>query len=436
MCAFVIRKKGDQPMYKDMTKQELQDAYKGLSEQMDSFKKMNLNLDMSRGKPGMDQLDLSLPLINCLSMGDYKTESGVDCRNYGVLDGIPEMKKIFADILEVNNAEIIVGGNSSLSFMFDNMAVNMTHGVRDGIPWSKQGIVKFLCPVPGYDRHFAICEYFHIEMIPVEMNEYGPDMDKVEELVQSDPMIKGMWCVPVYANPSGCIYSDETVRRIANLKPAADDFRLYWDNAYGVHTFEGERPHILNIIRECEKAGNPHMPLEFISFSKISFSGSAVAAMASSASNCEYIRKRLAVQTIGHDKLNQLRHVRFFKDAEGVYRHMEKHGDLIRPKFHIVLEALEKNLGGKGIASWTKPSGGYFISFNLMDGCAKRTVALCKEAGLVTTGAGAAYPYGNDPKDSNIRIAPTYPPIEELKTAMDIFTTAAQMAAVEKLLMA
>lgn len=422
------------PEFSQLSRPALLELRQRFQTEYEEYKAQGLHLDMSRGKPSSAQLDLSNGMLNCLSGEDYTSESGMDCRNYGGLDGLPEMKRIFADLLDLSPEEVIVGGNSSLTMMFDNIASNMTHGVRDGWPWMQQGQVKFLCPVPGYDRHFAICEYFHIQMIPVPMDEHGPDMDLVEQLVESDPMIKGMWCVPKFSNPEGTTYSDEVVRRLARLKPAAGDFRLYWDNAYAIHCFSDEDPKLLNILRECEAAGNPNMPLIFASFSKVSFSGAGVAMMASSKSNCDYIRQRLTVQQIGPDKLNQLRHVRFFRSADGVRAHMNKQAELIRPKFELVAHFLEEELGGTGIARWSSPKGGYFVSFYSLDGCAKRIVKLCKEAGVIMTSAGAAYPYGNDPHDSHIRIAPTYPPLSELQMAMNVFCSTAKLVCVEKLL--
>lgn len=420
--------------YTEMSQSAMEMMLADLRESYDTYVSMNLKLDMSRGKPGEDQLALSNDMLTILCEDDFTSPGGIDCRNYGGLEGIPEMKALFADILDISPEEVIVGGNSSLAMMFDNVAVNMTHGVRDGEPWLTQGKVKFLCPSPGYDRHFTICEYFHIHMIPVPMTPTGPDMDIVENLLASDPMIKGMWCVPVFSNPEGIVYSDETVRRLAALKPAAEDFRLYWDNAYCIHHFNGRQPVVPNILRECEKAGNPHMPLIFASFSKVSLAGAGVAAMAGSLSNCEYIRQRFFVQTIGPDKLSQLRHVRFFKNYEGVMKHMGKMAEILLPKFATVLDKLADELEGLGIAEWNKPEGGYFISFNILDGCAKRTVALCKEAGVVMTGAGATYPYGKDPRDRNIRIAPTYPSVSELQKAMEVFCLAVKIAALEKLM--
>ena len=417
-----------------MSREQLEQEKAQLEKRYHAFQSRGLKLDMSRGKPGNDQLDLSNGMLEVLTADDYKAENGLDCRNYGNSDGLPEMRKIFADLLEIDPDEVIVGGNSSLTMMFDNIASNMTHGVRDGKPWGRQGEVKFLCPVPGYDRHFAICEYFHIKLINVPLHSDGPDMDMVERLVSSDPLIKGIWCVPKYSNPDGVVYSDETVRRFAHLKPAADDFRIYWDNAYMIHHLGEEPAKILNLLTECEKAGNPNMPLIFTSFSKVSFSGAAVAAMAASKSNIDYIKKRLTVQAIGPDKLNQLRHVRFFKDANGVRAHMKKHAAILRPKFAAVLDKLDEELTPYSVATWEKPTGGYFVSVNVAEGTAKRVVQLCKEAGVVLTGAGATYPYGKDPLDRNIRLAPTYPPLEEVKEAIEFFCICTKLAAVEKML--
>jgi len=420
--------------YANIGAQELTALRDALSLDLSKYKEKGKKLNMMRGVPSNEQLALCHDMLSCLSADDYTASNGIDCRNYGGIDGIPEMKKIFADLLEINADEVIVGGNSSLALMFDNVASNMSHGVRDGAPWQRQGQVKFLCPSPGYDRHFSICDYFHIEMIPVAMGEDGPDMDAVEAAVSSDPMIKGIWCVPKYSNPTGIVYSEKTVKRFACLKPAAADFRIYWDNAYAFHYLGDTHAEIPNIIRLCEEAGNPNMPLVFASFSKVSFAGAAVACMASSKSNCEFIRKRLAIQTIGPDKLNQLRHVRFYKDAACVMSHMEKHAAILRPKFNLVKETLRRELGGLGIAEWTEPKGGYFVSFDALDGCAKRIVSLCAEAGVSLTPAGATYPYGKDPRDRNIRIAPTCPPLAELGEAMEVFCTAVKLASAEKYL--
>ena len=420
--------------YSQMNANELAAVKSELDAVFSKFIKDGRKLNMTRGVPSDDQLALCNEMLTCLCADDYKTVNGADCRNYGGLDGIPEMKKIFADLLDLTPEEVIVGGNSSLALMFDNVAVNMSHGVRDGKPWQSQGQVKFLCPAPGYDRHFTICDYFHIEMIPIEMDHNGPDMDAIEKMVASDPMIKGIWCVPKYSNPTGIVYSDEVVKRFANLKPAADDFRIYWDNAYGFHDLDDSKNEIPNIIRLCEEAGNPNMVYMFASFSKVSFAGASVSCMASSKSNCEYIRRRLTAQTIGPDKINQLRHARFFKNANGVMEHMKKHAAILQPKFKLVSGTLKSELGGLGIAGWTEPSGGYFISFDALDFCAKRIVALCAQAGVALTPAGATFPGGYDPRDRNIRIAPTCPPLDELKAALEIFCAAVKLASAEKYL--
>ena len=396
-------------------------------------KAKGLKLDMSRGKPGPEQLDLTLEMLDCVNARDgYQTANGTDTRNYGLLDGIPEAKAIFADILGVQPENVIVGGNSSLNMMFDYIATAFAKGVCGHEPWARQGTVKFLCPAPGYDRHFAITESFGIEMLTVPLLDNGPDMDLVEKLVK-DPLVKGIWCVPMYSNPDGITYSDETVRRMAALQPAAEDFRIMWDNAYAVHHLTDTPDTLLNIYKEAAALGKEDMVIEFASTSKISFPGSGIAAMAASPANVADVKKRMTVQTIGHDKLNMLRHVRFFKNADGVREHMKLHAAILRPKFAAVLEALESNLGGKGIARWHKPAGGYFVSVNLLDGCAKETVRLLKEAGVVMTGAGATYPYGRDPRDANIRIAPTYPSLEELKEAMALFCICAELACAKKL---
>jgi aspartate/methionine/tyrosine aminotransferase len=408
----------------------LDELNRDFSKHIEKGKKLN----MLRGVPSNEQLSLCNEMLTCLSAQDYIAVNGADCRNYGGLDGIPEMKKIFADLLDITPEEVIVDGNSSLSLMFENVAVNMSHGVRDKEPWQTQGKVKFLCPSPGYDRHFTICDYFHIEMIPISMGADGPDMDEVEKAVSNDPMIKGIWCVPKYSNPTGIVYSDETVLRFSRLKPAADDFRIYWDNAYGFHDLNGTKSKIPNIIRLCEDAGNPNMAYVFASFSKVSFAGASVACIASSKSNCDFIRQRLFVQTIGPDKINQLRHARFFKDAQGVIAHMEKHAEILRPKFKLVSDTLRHELDGLNIAEWTEPAGGYFVSFDALHGCAKKIVTLCAKAGVSLTPAGATFPHGSDPKDSNIRIAPTFPSLDELKEALEIFCTAVKITSAEKYL--
>ena len=418
--------------YTELSQNKLREVYSDIKKQYENHKKKNYCLDMSRGKPCPEQLDLSNGILQ--SFDAYVSASGIDCRNYGELSGLAEMKEIFSDLLEVGTDEIIVGGNSSLNMMFDNLAVNMMHGVRDGEPWSSQGKVKFLCPSPGYDRHFAICEYFHITMIPIKMNDDGPDMDIVEKLVASDYMIKGMWCVPKYSNPDGITYSPEVVKRIANLRPAAHDFRLYWDNAYAIHNLYEHDDYLPNILRECEKSGKSNMPYMFTSFSKVSFSGSSISALCSSKSNIEYITTRLAVQTIGSDKLNQIRHVNFFKNADNIRLHMKKHADILRPKFETTLAILNKELANDGVSKWNNPRGGYFVSFYSMEGCAKKIVKYCKEAGITFTTAGATYPYGYDPQDSNIRIAPSYPSLSELEIGMSVFCCAVKLAVLEKLI--
>ncbi len=424
--------------YKEMSKEELLDLRKEVAKQYDDLKAMGLKLDMSRGKPNIEQLDISMGMIDTLASSHKLVgEQGVDCRNYGVLDGIVEAKRLLSAMIECPIDNIIIYGNSSLNVMYDTVARSMTHGVMGSTPWAKLDKVKFLCPVPGYDRHFAITEFFGIEMINVPLNSDGPDMDMVEKLVSSDPAIKGIWCVPKYSNPSGVSYSDEVVRRFARLKPAAEDFRIYWDNAYCIHHLYDEpenQDHILEILEECAKAGNPDMVFKFCSTSKVTFPGSGISAISASKANLEFIKKQMTVQTIGHDKLNQLRHARFFGDFDGMLKHMKKHAAILRPKFKIVLDTLNEELGGLDIASWTNPKGGYFISLDTLDGCAKRVVSLCKDAGVVMTGAGATYPYGKDPHDSNIRIAPTYPTNDELKTACEVLVTCVKLASIDKLL--
>lgn len=422
--------------YTQLSKEKLLSLKAELEKQFEDVKGKGLKLDMSRGKPSKAQLDLSNGLMDILnSTSDLVSSDGVDCRNYGVLDGISDARKLLADMSEVPERNILIYGNSSLNVMFDTVARAMTQGIMGSTPWSKLDKVKFLCPVPGYDRHFAITEYFGIEMINVPMSEDGPDMDMVEELVASDDSIKGIWCVPKYSNPQGYSYSDETVRRFARLKPAASDFRIFWDNAYGVHhLYDHDQDHLIEILAECKRAGNPDLVYKFASTSKISFPGSGIAAIATSHNNLEDIKAQLKNQTIGHDKVNQLRHARFFKDIHGMVEHMRKHADIIRPKFEAVEEILERELEGLGIGRWTKPRGGYFISFDSLEGCAKDIVARCKKAGVVMTSAGATYPYGKDPHDSNIRIAPTYPTLGDLITAAELFALCVKLSSVEKLL--
>lgn len=422
--------------YKDLSVEELTELKAELEAEFKKVKEKNLKLDMSRGKPSAEQLELSMDMMDVLrSDSNLICDEGIDCRNYGALEGITEAKQLLADMMEVPKDNIIIFGNSSLNVMYDMVSHAMTHGVLGSTPWAKLDKVKFLCPVPGYDRHFAITEYFGIEMINVPMTPDGPDMDIVEKLVAEDESIKGIWCVPKYSNPQGITYSDETVHRFACLKPAAKDFRIYWDNAYGIHhLYEDKQDYLIEILMECKKMGNPDMVYKFSSTSKISFPGSGIAAIAASDANLKEIRQMMKVQTIGHDKVNQLRHVRFFKDISGMVNHMRKQADVMRPKFDTVLETLERELGGLEIGSWLAPRGGYFISFDAMEGCAKAIVAKAKDAGLVLTPAGATYPYGKDPKDSNIRIAPSYPTMEELKVATEIFVLSVKLVSVDKLL--
>ena len=422
--------------YAQMNREELEQELASLTKQYEDAKSLMLKLDMSRGKPTPAQLDLSMDMLDVLDANSVlKSESGIDCRNYGELTGIPEAKKLMADMMGVSPENVIIYGNASLNIMYDTISRSMTHGVCGSTPWCKLDKVKFLCPAPGYDRHFAITQFFGIEMITVPMSENGPDMDMVEELVAKDDSIKGIWCVPKYSNPQGYTYSDETVKRFANLKPAASDFRIFWDNAYVIHDlYEDKSADLLEILSECKKAGNPDMVYEFCSTSKITFAGGGIAAMATSAANLEFIKKQMTIQTIGYDKVNQLRHVKYFKDVNGIKAHMMKHAAIMRPKFEAVLKVLDDELSELGIATWTRPIGGYFISFESMDNCAKAIVAKCKEAGVVMTGAGATFPYGKDPKDSNIRIAPSFPTASEMEQAAKLFTLCVKLVSVEKML--
>ena len=422
--------------YKDRSREELLQEKELLEAKFQEIKGKGLKLDMSRGKPSEAQLNLSMGMMDVLnSTTDLRCSVGVDCRNYGVLDGIPEAKELLADMTEVSPDNIIIYGNSSLNVMYDTVARSMTHGVCGSTPWCKLDEVKFLCPVPGYDRHFAITEYFGIKMINIPMTESGPDMDLVEQYVNNDPSVKGIWCVPKYSNPQGITYSDETVLRFARLKPAAEDFRIYWDNAYGIHhLYEDKQDNLIEILMACKQEGNPDMVFKFCSTSKVSFPGSGVAAIGASKRNIDFIKQQMTIQTIGHDKLNQLRHVRFFKDIHGMVLHMRKHADILRPKFETVLNGLKNELGGLEIGSWLEPRGGYFISFDALPGCAKAIVAKAKEAGLVMTPAGATFPSGNDPQDSNIRIAPSYPTPEELAVAVELFVLCVKLVSIDKIL--
>ncbi len=422
--------------YQEMSKEQLLQEKTALEAEYAKIKEMGLSLDMSRGKPAAEQLDLSMGILDTVDAKSVvKSENGTDLRNYGVLDGIPEVKKLIGDMVGAKPENVIVYGNSSLNIMYDQIARAEIFGICGNTPWCKLDKVKFLCPVPGYDRHFAITEEFGIEMINIPMAEDGPDMDMVEQYVNNDAAVKGIWCVPKYSNPQGVVYSDETVRRFANLKPAAADFRIFWDNAYVVHhLYEDNQAQILNILDECEKAGNPDIVFQFCSTSKVSFPGAGIAAISASAANIADIKKRLTIQTIGHDKINQLRHVKFFKDQKGVQEHMMKQAAIIRPKFEMVEEMFTEEIASRGIGTWMHPLGGYFISFEALEGCAKKIVEKCKEAGVVLTGAGSPYPYKKDPKDSVIRIAPTYPSMDELKEAVKVFTVVVRLVSVDKLL--
>jgi len=424
------------PELKEMKQSELQDLIQKLQQRYDDFKAQNLNLDMSRGKPCAEQLDLSMGMLDCLvSDSDYKTSDGIDCRNYGGIDGIPEAKVLFSEMLGISHKEIIIGGNSSLNMMYDTILRAMMFGVLGSdVPWGRLPTVKFLCPSPGYDRHFAICQNFNIEMIVIDMKADGPDMDAVEKLVSTDDSIKGIWCVPKYSNPDGITYSDEVVDRLAKMQTKAKDFRIFWDNAYAVHHLSDTPDQLKNILTACKEAGNADRVFIFSSTSKITFPGAGIAMMGASEDNINYIKKQMAFQTIGPDKMNQLRHVRFLKNIDGINKHMEKHAAILKPKFDTVIGILEAELGNKGIAWWNKPNGGYFISLNTLPGCAKEVVAMASEAGVKFTNAGATFPYGKDPLDRNIRIAPTFPPISELKKAIELLCICVQLVSAKKIL--
>lgn len=419
----------------DYSKDELQKELNELRIQYQEAQAQNLKLNMARGKPAPSQLDFSNALLD--KMESYTLADGTDARNYGILDGIPECKALFGDLLGINPAQIIIGGNASLNVMFDVISFHCLFGTENCEPWlyhkHNDAPIKFLCPVPGYDRHFAICEELGIEMIPVPLNADGPDMDIVEKLAEKDPLIKGIWCVPLHSNPQGVCYSDDTVTRLASMKTAASDFRIFWDNAYGIHHIYEDVP-LKDILAECKKQGHPNRPYYFFSTSKISFPGAGIALVASSPANIAELKKHMSAQTIGHDKLNQLRHVQFFRSPENIRAHMKKLADDLRPKFDIVLNTLEGALGDTGLATWSHPKGGYFVSLDTLPGCAKRTVELAKNAGVTLTGAGATWPYGKDPKDSNIRIAPSYPTSDELTKAMEIFVICVKIAGIESLL--
>ncbi|CQR74824.1 Putative aminotransferase [Sporomusa ovata DSM 2662] len=411
----------------------LREHYSTLVSSYEKFQAQKLTLNMSRGVPCPEQLDLSAGLFDCLQENDYKASNGIDCRTYGAVDGIPEAKELFAQVLEVSPGEIIIGGNSSLTLMHDLIARAMLRGLPDSTtPWGKLPQVKFLCPSPGYDRHFAVCEYLGIEMIPINYLHDGPDMDQVEQLVAADSSIKGIWCVPKYSNPSGITYSAAVVERLAAMPAKAPDFRIFWDNAYTIHHLTDTPPSLVNILAACKKAGHPDRVFIFGSTSKVSFPGAGIAMVAGSESNINWLKKQIAIQTIGPDKINQLRHIRFFKDLTGIQAHMRRHAAILKPKFDLVLETLEAKLGGKGLATWSKPLGGYFISLDTLPGCARKVVAKTAAAGVILTPAGATFPYGKDPEDKNIRLAPTFPPLADLKQAMELLALCIQLVSTEQ----
>ncbi len=424
-------------VFSELTRTQKQELLNQYRNEYNGFLEKKLSLDLSRGKPGASQLDLLQGMLDCIdSSYDCRTEDGFDCRNYGVLDGIKEAKRLFAELLGLSEKELFIGGNSSLNLMYDTVARAMLYGVCDSErPWVKEEEIKFICPAPGYDRHFKICESLGIQMIPVAMTPTGPDMNEVERLAASDHTVKGIWCCPKYSNPDGITYSDETVERFGSMKTAAKDFRIFWDNAYAVHDlYPDHSDHLADIFEACDRYGNRNRVFYFASTSKISFPGSGVAIMAASEKNLAQIMPIIGAQTIGFDKINQLRHVRYFGSADNIRHHMMALADLIRPKFEIVLNTLDKDLGGTGCAHWTRPLGGYFVSLFVTPGCAKRTYQLCKDAGVKLTDVGATYPYGKDPDDSNIRIAPTFPKERELQQAMNVLTLCVRIAALEKLL--
>ena len=422
--------------YKSMSQEELSTLLEELKKEYIDAKGKGLNLNMARGKPSKAQLDLSMDVLDALtSKGSAITESGIDTRNYGDMTGIPEAKKLMADVMGTDPQNVIVFGNASLPIMYDTVARSYCFGVNGSTPWCKLDKVKWLCPVPGYDRHFDITEQFGIEMITIPMNSDGPDMELVKKYVEEDETVKGIWCVPKYSNPTGITFSDSVVRAFASLRPAAEDFRIFWDNAYAVHDlYDDKKDELLDILSECALNGNEDMVYEFCSTSKVSFAGAGIAAMATSEKNRKWVESTMTIQTIGYDKMNQLRHVRYFKDIDGLKAHMKKHADMLRPKFEAVLNCFESELDGLDIATWTEPKGGYFISFDAMEGCAKEIVAKCKEAGVTLTGAGATYPYKKDPKDSNIRIAPSFPTPEEMELAAKVFVLCVKLVTVEHLL--
>ena len=421
--------------FKNLSKQQLEQLKEGLLDRYREFQNRGTTLDITRGKPCPEQLDLAGELLDIINSQNYLTETAVDCRNYGGLDGIPEIKELFAQYLQVATDEIIVGGNSSLNMMHDTFMRAMVKGVtEDNLAWSQMPQVKFLCPSPGYDRHFFICEYLGIEMITVEMTDIGPDMDQVERLVADDETIKGIWCVPRYSNPTGIVYSDDVVDRLASMNTKADDFRIFWDDAYAVHHLDGKPAQLKNILASCKQAGNPERVYIFGSTSKITFAGSGVAMMAGSAKNMALTKKQMGFQTIGPDKLNQLRHAKFFKNVAGIENHMKKHAAILKPKFEAVQNAMEEELAGKNVADWSRPGGGYFVSIDTMEGCAAAVIQMAAEAGVKLTPAGSTYPYMKDPKDRNIRIAPSFPPLEDIHAAMKLVGICIQLVSIEKIL--
>ncbi len=421
--------------FQSLSTEALQEKKSELLGRYDEFKSRKISLDMTRGKPCSEQLNLAVDMLECVKGDDYKTENGTDCRNYGGLDGIPEAKALFAEYMGVDTDEIIIGASSSLNMMHDTFMRAMVKGITaDSAPWMQQSEAKFLCPSPGYDRHFFICEYLGIEMIPVEMNGAGPDMGAVEDMVKNDESIKGIWCVPKYSNPTGIVYSDEVVDRLAGMEVKAPDFRIFWDNAYAVHHLSGSPAPLKNILSACKEAGHPDRVLMYGSTSKISFAGSGIAMMAGSQATMDRARSQMTFQTIGPDKLNQLRHIKFFKNMAGIENHMQKHAAILKPKFDAVDELLEKALGGKNIATWSKPDGGYFVSLDTLEGCAAAVIKMAADAGVKLTPAGSTYPLKNDPLDHNIRLAPSFPPIEDIRQAMELVTICVQLVSIDKIL--
>lgn len=421
--------------FQSLSTEALQEKKSELLGQYDEFKSRNITLDMTRGKPCSEQLDLAMDMLECVKDEDYKSENGMDCRNYGGLDGIPEAKALFAEYMGVDTDEIIIGASSSLNMMHDTFMRAMVKGITaDSSPWMQQSEAKFLCPSPGYDRHFFICEYLGIEMVPVEMKKEGPDMGAVEDMVKSDESIKGIWCVPKYSNPTGIVYSDEVVDRLAGMEVKAPDFRIFWDNAYAVHHLSGSPAPLKNVLSACKDAGNPDRVLMWASTSKISFAGSGIAMMAGSKANMDRARSQMTFQTIGPDKLNQLRHVKFFKNMDGILDHMQKHAAILKPKFDAVDELLEKALDGKNIATWSKPAGGYFVSLDTMEGCAAAVIKMAADAGVKLTPAGSTYPLKKDPLDRNIRLAPSFPPMDDIRQAMELVGVCVQLVSIDKIL--